>query len=156
MHKIFEYSHLGGSEILQVRYPQINAEIDAVIESIRDVKRIKESKEKTMKGVMLYSPVDLNARVREPPDIGRLRIGGGAVENRSALGDAWRAGQIVELVPADAVAGGRIRRTEKRMVDRTNAGARVVDRDRVRGIEDAVAGLRRHEPRVRRVEPAVH
>src|SRR5207245_3982250 len=65
MYKIFEYSHLGGSEILQVRYPQINAEIDAVIESIRDVKRIKESKEKTMKGVMLYSPVDLNARFRE-------------------------------------------------------------------------------------------
>ena len=42
MHKIFEYSHLGGSEILQVRYPQINAEINTVIESIRDVKRIKE------------------------------------------------------------------------------------------------------------------
>src|SRR5205823_2564634 len=69
-------------------------------------------------------PVDLNARVREPPDIGRLRIGSGAVENRSALGDARRAGQIVELVPADTVAGGRIsRKTESRMVDRTNAGA---------------------------------
>ena len=55
MYKIFEYSHLGGSEILQLRYPAINAEIDAVIESIRDVRRIKESREKTMKGVMLYS-----------------------------------------------------------------------------------------------------
>ncbi len=68
MYKIFEYSHLGGSEILQVRYPSINDEIDAVIESIRDVKRTKESKEKTMKGVMLYSPVDLNSRFREAFD----------------------------------------------------------------------------------------
>ena len=68
MYKIFEYSHLGGSEILQLRFPQINAEIDAAIESIHDVKRVKESKEKTMKGVMLYSPVDLNSRFKEAFD----------------------------------------------------------------------------------------
>ncbi len=44
---VYEYSHLGGSEILQVRYPEVDADIDAVIASIKDVPRTKESKEKT-------------------------------------------------------------------------------------------------------------
>jgi hypothetical protein len=60
--KILEYSHLGGAEILQVRFPQINKEIDAVIASITNVKKLKKSKEKTKKGKMLYSPEDLNER----------------------------------------------------------------------------------------------
>ena len=46
MYKIFEYSHLGGSEILQLRFPEIDQEINSVIESIKDVERTKESKEK--------------------------------------------------------------------------------------------------------------
>jgi hypothetical protein len=32
---VYEYSHLGGSEILQVRYPEINRDIYAVIDSVR-------------------------------------------------------------------------------------------------------------------------
>jgi hypothetical protein len=59
---VYEYSHLGGSEILQVRYPEINQQINEVIENIRDLKKLKRSKEKTMRGVLLYAPVDLNAR----------------------------------------------------------------------------------------------
>lgn len=62
MYKVFEYSHLGGSEILQVRFPEIDREINEVIDSIKDVERTKKSKEKTMRGKMLYSPVDLNRR----------------------------------------------------------------------------------------------
>ena len=62
MFKILEYSHLGGAEILQVRFPKINKEIDDVIASIRDVKKLKKSKEKTKKNRMLYSPKDLNKR----------------------------------------------------------------------------------------------
>lgn len=62
MHKIFEYSHLGGSEILQVRFPEINREIDEVIASITEVQKLKASKEKTKIGKMLYSPKDLNKR----------------------------------------------------------------------------------------------
>lgn len=54
-----EYSHLGGSEILQVRYPEINAEIYDVIAEIT-AERTKVSKEKTMKGKLLFSPRDLN------------------------------------------------------------------------------------------------
>jgi hypothetical protein len=55
----YEYSHLGGSEILQVRYPEINHEIYQVIASINTGKN-KVSKEKTKHGMLLYSPVELN------------------------------------------------------------------------------------------------
>jgi len=65
VYKVFEYSHLGGSEILQLRFPVINAEIDSAIASIQKVKRLKKSREKTMKDRMLYSPKDLNARFGE-------------------------------------------------------------------------------------------
>lgn len=58
---VYEYSHLGGSEILQVRYPQINQEINDVIAQVRAL-RLKTSKEKTMPGKMLYSPMDMNAQ----------------------------------------------------------------------------------------------
>ena len=54
---IYEYSHLGGSEILQVRYPLINEEIYEVIKNIHPNKT-KISEEKTMKGKELFSPKD--------------------------------------------------------------------------------------------------
>lgn len=59
MKVIYEYSHLGGSEILQVKYPDINQEIYDVIAQVRAL-RLKTSKEKTMLGKMLYSPKDMN------------------------------------------------------------------------------------------------
>lgn len=62
MYKVFEYSHLGGSEILQLRFPDVNSEIDSAIASIQGVQRLKRSREKTMKDRMLYSPKDLNSR----------------------------------------------------------------------------------------------
>lgn len=62
---VYEYSHLGGSEILQVRYLKIEREINGVIDSIRDVKKLKMSREKTKKGIALYSPKDLNARLTQ-------------------------------------------------------------------------------------------
>ncbi|OGS05156.1 MAG: BstYI [Elusimicrobia bacterium RIFCSPLOWO2_12_FULL_59_9] len=65
MRKVYEYSHLGGAEILQVRFPAIQKEIDQVIASIKDLKKNKVSKEKTMKGELLYSPKELNARFRD-------------------------------------------------------------------------------------------
>lgn len=42
---VYEYSHLGGPEILQVRYPEINNEVYQVIANIK-AKSLKESKEK--------------------------------------------------------------------------------------------------------------
>ena len=60
---VYEYSHLGGSEILQVRYPEINSEIYQVISDVKAM-RLKKSKEKNMKGKMLFSPTDMNAQFK--------------------------------------------------------------------------------------------
>jgi len=60
MNKVFEYSHLGGLEILKLRYPHIEKEIDLIISSIKITTKTKVSKEKTMKGRLLYSPKEMN------------------------------------------------------------------------------------------------
>lgn len=56
-----KYSHLNGEEYLIVHHRKLYDEIIKVIESI-DAKSLmtKESKEKTMVGKMLYSPIALN------------------------------------------------------------------------------------------------
>ncbi len=59
MKVVYEYSHLGGTEILKVRYPKLECEIYDVIDSVT-ANRIKESKEKTKIGRMLYAPTDMN------------------------------------------------------------------------------------------------
>lgn len=56
---IYEYSHLGGTEILKVRYPEYEYEIYEVIAKVK-ANKIKISEEKTMKGKELYSPKDMN------------------------------------------------------------------------------------------------
>ncbi len=60
--KIVEtYSHLNGLEFLLVHKPKLWAEIQNVIGSVNAEKcKTKESKEKTIKGKMLYSPIDMN------------------------------------------------------------------------------------------------
>jgi len=61
---VYEYSHLGGSEILQVHHPGIVEEIEKVISRV-SANRSKESKEKTTKGKMLYSPIDMNKQFKD-------------------------------------------------------------------------------------------
>lgn len=68
MKKVFEYSHLGGLEILKVRYPKIEKEIDNIIKSVSITAKTKKSKEKTMKGRMLYSPKDMNEAFKKEFD----------------------------------------------------------------------------------------
>jgi len=63
MRIVYEYSHLGGSEILQVRYPHIQLEINAIIMDIK-AQRSKVSKEKTMRGRLLYSPKGMNQQFK--------------------------------------------------------------------------------------------
>lgn len=59
------YSHLNGLEWLQIKHPHIWEEIKEVIGSINaEEYRTKKSKEKTMKGEMKYSPVEINARMK--------------------------------------------------------------------------------------------
>ncbi len=57
---IYTYSHLGGEEILFVRYPRHRVDILEVIGEIPNPGRNKISKEKTKPGEMLYSPSELN------------------------------------------------------------------------------------------------
>ena len=64
MRVVYEYSHLGGSEILKVRYPGYEREIYDVIGKV-EARRVKTSLEKTMRGKMLFSPVDMNRQFRE-------------------------------------------------------------------------------------------
>lgn len=60
--KIVEtYSHLNGLEFLLVHKPQLWKEIQTVIRNVDALKcKTKISKEKTMKGKRLFSPVDMN------------------------------------------------------------------------------------------------
>ncbi len=60
---VYEYSHLGGSEILKVRYPEEDKEIYDVISGV-EANKTKISKEKTMRGRALYSPKDMNKQFR--------------------------------------------------------------------------------------------
>ena len=60
------YSHLNGLEFLLVHKPSLWAEIQAVMRMVYAEKcKTKVSKEKTMKGKLLYSPVDMNSAFKE-------------------------------------------------------------------------------------------
>jgi hypothetical protein len=60
------YSHLNGLEFLLVHKPNLWSEISSVIASVDALKcRTKVSKEKTMKGDILFSPIGMNARFKE-------------------------------------------------------------------------------------------
>ena len=55
------YSHLNGLEYLLVHKPQLWQEIQDVIQEVDgNVCKTKVSKEKTMKGRLLFSPIDMN------------------------------------------------------------------------------------------------
>lgn len=55
------YSHLNGLEFLLVHKPKLWEEVKNVIESVNaEICKTKVSKEKTMKGRLLYSPIDMN------------------------------------------------------------------------------------------------
>jgi hypothetical protein len=56
------YSHLNGLEFLIVHKPQLWKEIQQVVAAVDSTKcRTKVSKERTMTGELLYSPIDMNA-----------------------------------------------------------------------------------------------
>jgi hypothetical protein len=56
-----KYSHLNGFEYLLVHKPELWKEIETVINVVDAEKcKTKVSKEKTMKGTLLYSPIEMN------------------------------------------------------------------------------------------------
>jgi hypothetical protein len=60
------YSHLNGLEFLLVHKPTLWKEIKSVISDVDANKcRTKVSKEKTMKGKLLYSPIDMNTSFKQ-------------------------------------------------------------------------------------------
>lgn len=61
------YSFAGGREYVEDHYPDALAEVERVVKGVRAENCLtKESKEKTMNGKMLYSPIELNKEfVRE-------------------------------------------------------------------------------------------
>lgn len=60
------YSHLNGFEWIQYHQKQMWEEMEQILSSIdAEVYRTKVSKEKTMKGKKLYSPIDLNKKIKE-------------------------------------------------------------------------------------------
>ncbi len=61
---VYEYSHLGGGEILQVRLPKVREEIQWVIQRVNPVKS-KQSLEKNKRGEILFSPVEMNRQFDE-------------------------------------------------------------------------------------------
>lgn len=63
MKVVYEYSHLGGAEILIVRYPDHLSEVYEVIDGVK-ARKTKTSKEKTMRGRKLYAPKDMNQQFR--------------------------------------------------------------------------------------------
>jgi hypothetical protein len=60
------YSFNKGTEVVSAKYPELVVEINAAIKSIdASQHKTKESKEKTMPGQMLFSPVSLNNAFKE-------------------------------------------------------------------------------------------
>ena len=60
------YSFNRGTEIVSEKYPELVVEINAAIKSIdASQHKTKKSKEKTMPGQMLFSPVSLNTAFKE-------------------------------------------------------------------------------------------
>ena len=64
MRVVYEYSHLGGAEILQVHYAKQLQDIYRIIEEV-SANRTKVSREKTMLGKALYSPQDMNRQFKK-------------------------------------------------------------------------------------------
>lgn len=61
------YSFNKGTEVVMEKYPHLLTEIEAAVSQVNaEQHRTKESKEKTMMGQMLYSPVDLNKAIKVP------------------------------------------------------------------------------------------
>lgn len=61
-----KYSHLNGEEYLIVHHKKLYNEIKKVIDNVdANLCKTKVSKEKTMPGTMVYSPIDINKKFKE-------------------------------------------------------------------------------------------
>ena len=65
MRKVYEYSHLGGAEILQTRFPGIDVDINETIEVIGSDFRSFASLEPSKQSQLLYSPIAINRAFKD-------------------------------------------------------------------------------------------
>lgn len=65
MRIVHTYSHLGGAEILSVRFPEIDAEINAAIAATESDFRTKRSRERSRQHRLLFDPRAMNARFKQ-------------------------------------------------------------------------------------------
>ncbi len=61
------YSFNHGAEVVAEKYPDLLDELTQALAGVdAEQHRVKESKEKTTRGVMLYSPISLNKAIKKP------------------------------------------------------------------------------------------
>lgn len=61
-----KYSHMNGEEYLLVHKPKLWEEVQEVINQVdAEICKTKKSKEKTMRGKLLYSPKDMNSAFKQ-------------------------------------------------------------------------------------------
>ena len=61
MNIVAKYPFNNGQKVVERKYPKLYAEIEKVVGGVDSTKlKVKESKEKTMPGEMLYDPRKLN------------------------------------------------------------------------------------------------
>jgi hypothetical protein len=65
MRKVYEYSHLGGAEILASRFTETDREVDEAIQGVTVTQKTKKSREKGKPGKLLYSPKEMNTKFKE-------------------------------------------------------------------------------------------
>lgn len=66
MRIVSRYSHLNGVEYLKVHHKQLWRDVKTVVRGVdADACKTKVSKEKTMKGQLLYSPEDMNREFKD-------------------------------------------------------------------------------------------
>ena len=65
MRIVHTYSHLGGAEILAVRFPEINTQIDEAINAARSDFRTKRSREQSRQHRLLFDPRSMNAKFKQ-------------------------------------------------------------------------------------------
>jgi hypothetical protein len=65
MKKVYEYSHLGGAEILASRFTETDREVDEAIQGVTVTQKTKKSREKGKPGKLMYSPKEMNTKFKE-------------------------------------------------------------------------------------------
>ena len=96
MRIVYTYSHLGGSEILAARFPEIDIEINEAIAATESDFRTKRSRERSRQHRLLFDPRSMNKRFKQEFEARGFReLRRGVAPNvpgwdTSAMGDGYK------------------------------------------------------------------